>query len=254
MNENYEPKQYWERRLSKHFTLRGVGHIGFSEYYNSWLYRRKKRCIESCLVETNLKEKNVLDIGCGTGFFVEWYLEQGANVCGIDITDISVERLRQKHQSEFYTQDITDPDYRLDKKEFDIVNMWDVGYHIMDSKGFHQAFDNIAKSLKDDGLLLFTDWFGASSDMRIADHVQVRCLDTYIQCLPKKGFELVGIYPLYNYLNKVHLRKLDNYICWFYSFLDNHSQEIPADNLSLGLWRLTNNPLTRSINSDSPPQ
>ncbi|MBT4483617.1 MAG: class I SAM-dependent methyltransferase [Candidatus Latescibacteria bacterium] len=70
---------------------------------------KKKQCIESCLVETNLKGKNVLDIGCGTGYFVEWYLEQGANVCGIDITSISVERLKQKHQSEFYTQDITDP-------------------------------------------------------------------------------------------------------------------------------------------------
>ena len=237
MNENYEPKQYWERRLSNRFSLRGVGHIGFSESYNTWLYRRKKRCIESCLFETNLKGKNVLDIGCGTGFFVEWYLEQGANVCGIDITSISVERLKQKYQCEFYTQDITDPDYRLHNKEFDIVNMWDVVYHIVDSKRFNQAFDNIAKSMKDNGLLLFTDWFGTSSDMRTTDHVQMRCLDTYKQCLPKKGFELLGIHPLYNYLNKVHLRRIDNYLGWFYLFLDNRSQKIPADNLSLSLWR-----------------
>lgn len=237
MSENYEPKQYWERRLSNRFSPRGVGHIGCSDSYNTWLYRRKKRCIESCLVETNLKGKNVLDIGCGTGFFVEWYLEQGANVCGIDITRISVERLKQKHQCEFYTKDITDPGYRLHNKEFDIVNMWDVVYHIVDSKRFQQAFDNIAKSIKDNGLLLFTDWFGASSDMRIDDHVQARCLDTYKQGLTKKGFELVGIHPLYNHLNKVHLRIIDNYLGWFYLFLDNRSQKIRADNLSLSLWR-----------------
>ena len=237
MNENNEPKQFWEHRLSKRFSLRGVGNIDFSESYNSWLYRRKKQCIESCLVETNLKGKNVLDIGCGTGYFVEWYLEQGANVCGIDITSISVERLKQKHQCKFYTQDITDPCYRLHNKKFDIVNMWDVVYHIVDSKCFYQAFDNIAKSLKDDGLLLFTDFFGASSDMRMADHVQARCLDTYKQCLPKKGFKLLNVQPLYNYLNKIHLGRIDNYLGWFYLFIDNRYQNIPTDNLSLSLWR-----------------
>lgn len=146
MNEVYQPKQYWERRLGDRFSLRGVGHIGFSESYNRWLYRRKRRCIESCFIDTNLKGKHVLDIGCGTGFFVEWYLEQRANVRGIDITSISVQRLKQKHQCEFYTQDITDPDYPLHNRDFDIANMWDVVYHIVDPQRFHQAFDNIATS------------------------------------------------------------------------------------------------------------
>lgn len=238
MKENYEPKQYWESRLSNRFSLRGVGAHKFNDSYNSWLYRRKKSCIASCLAETNLKGSNVLDIGCGTGFFVEWYLEQNANVCGIDNTRISVERLKQKYRGEFYTKDITDPDYQLHNKKFDIVNMWDVVYHIMDSERFHQTFDNIGKSLKDNGLLLFTDWFGAASDMRISGHVQGRSLDIYKEYLPKKGFELVGIHPLFNCLNKVHLnRTIDNYLGWFYLFLDNHSQKIPTDNFSLSLWR-----------------
>jgi hypothetical protein len=34
----YEPKLYWERRLSQHFDLKGVGNIGFSTTYNGWLY------------------------------------------------------------------------------------------------------------------------------------------------------------------------------------------------------------------------
>jgi len=69
MNKNYDPKQYWERRLSNHFSLKGVGHIGFNENYNTWLYQRKKRCIESCLGDINNEGKNVMDIGCGTVFF-----------------------------------------------------------------------------------------------------------------------------------------------------------------------------------------
>jgi hypothetical protein len=42
----YKPKLYWEKRLSQHFDLKGVGNIGFSTTYNGWLYRRKRRCIE----------------------------------------------------------------------------------------------------------------------------------------------------------------------------------------------------------------
>ena len=242
MNEKYVPKSYWENRLSNRFSLRGVGHIGFSESYNVWLYRRKEQCIESCLANTTIKEKNVLDIGCGTGFFVNWYLKKEANVCGIDLTSVSIERLKQKYRGEFYIQDITDTEYILNGRSFDIINMWDVVYHIVDNDRFYQAFDNISKSISKNGLLLFTDWFGASSDIHSADHVKIRCLDTYNEFLPKHGFELVGIYPLYNYLNKVHLKKIDNFLGRFYSYLDQRSNKIPSDNLSLSLWRF--NPIS----------
>jgi SAM-dependent methyltransferase len=236
MSDTYNPKSFWESRLSNSFTLKSVGHIGFSESYNSWLYRRKKRCIESSLRDIALEGKQVLDVGCGTGFFVEWYLQRGANVCGIDITEVSIEKLKQRYRGEFFTQDITGLDYRP-YREFDVVNMWDVIYHIVEANDFDRALENIARSLKQDGLFVFTDWFGASSDIRIADHVQVRCLDTYQRTLARKGFALLGIYPLYNALNKRHLGKLDNYLASFYFVLDNLSKKIPQDNLSLSLWR-----------------
>jgi 2-polyprenyl-3-methyl-5-hydroxy-6-metoxy-1,4-benzoquinol methylase len=236
MSNPYNPKHYWEHRLNKSFNLKGVGHIGFSESYNSWLYRRKKRCIESCLRDTPLKDKDILDVGCGTGFFVEWYLKRGANVVGIDITDVSITNLRQRYRGEFFTQDITASDYRA-YREFDIVNMWDVIYHIVESHSFNQALDNVSRSLKQGGLFLFTDWFGAFSDVRIADHVQARCLGTYQKILAKKGFELIGIYPLYNTLNRTNLKTLDNYLACVYFLLDNLSKTIPHDNLSLSVWR-----------------
>ncbi len=237
MSNTYNPRQYWEQRLNSNFTLKGVGHIGFSESYNNWLYRRKELCIDSCLSGTSLQGKNVLDIGCGTGFFVNWYIGKGANITGIDITDVSIEKLKQKYEGEFYTQDITDSSFSLFNKKFDIVNIWDVVYHIVDPNLFNQALDNIVKSIKDGGLLLLTDWFGASSDNRIGNHVQGRCLDTYNKILPNKGFELVGIYPLYYHLNNVHVRILDNYLGKLYFELDNRNQKIPKNNLSLGLWR-----------------
>ena len=236
MSKPYDPKAFWESRLRRSFNLKGVGHIGFSESYNRWLYRRKKACLESSLRDTPLQGKDVLDIGCGTGFFVDWYLERRANVVGIDITDVSIERLRQRYSGKFLTQDITDPNYRP-YREFDLVNMWDVIYHIVEANAFDQALHNIAISLKQGAIFLITDWFGAPSDLRIADHVQVRCLDTYHRTLGNEGFELEGLYPLYNTLNKPHLGKADNYLAWLYFTLDSFSKRIPPDNLSLSVWR-----------------
>lgn len=236
MNDSYNPKHYWDNRLSNAFNLRGVGHFDFSESYNFWLYRRKKRCIESCLREIPLKGKYVLDVGCGTGFFVEWYLKQGANVFGIDISDVSIRKLKELHKAEFFTQDISATDYQPYRK-FDIVNMWDVIYHIVESNHFERALNNVSKSLKESGLFLLTDGFGFPSDVRLADHVQERSLSTYLQIMPEKGFELIRICPLYKTLNKTHFGKLDNYLAYFYFLIDNFSKKFSPDNLSLAVWR-----------------
>ncbi len=235
MSKSYDPKVFWESRLRSSFNLKGTGHIGFSESYNRWLYRRKRQCLESSLRDMPLQDKDVLDIGCGTGFFVEWYLKRRANVVGIDITNVSIEKLRQRYSGKFFTQDIADPHYRP-YGQFDLVNMWDVIYHIVETDAFNQAIQNVSISLKHGALLLITDWFGASSDLRIADHVKVRCLETYHRSLGK-SFELKGVHPLYNVLNKPHFGKADNSLaCWYFA-LDAFSKKIAHDNLSLSVWR-----------------
>lgn len=232
----YDPKSYWEKRLTSSFNLQGVGHISFSPNYNSWLYRKKRVCIESALSSVSLRGKDVLDIGCGTGFFVDWYLMSGANVQGVDITEISIQELRRRHNAEFITQDISAADFQL-SKTFDVVNMWDVIYHIVDPISFDRAMDNISRLVKPGGLFLFTDWFGAPSDVRVADHVQIRSLNTYRQVLPDKGFELVSLHPLYSVLNKIHFPKLDNYLAPLYFLIDRFSRTVANNNLSLSVWR-----------------
>jgi len=62
MSGSYEPKSFWEQRLSKYFNLKGVGRICFSESYNYWLYRRKKRCLETYM--QIFPEKGLLPLNC----------------------------------------------------------------------------------------------------------------------------------------------------------------------------------------------
>jgi SAM-dependent methyltransferase len=234
---SYQPRLYWENRLQSNFNLRGVGHIGFSESYNKWLYRRKEAVIKALFCGVNLAGKHVLDIGCGTGFFVAWYLRRGAQVSGIDITDVSVREMSKQFEGHFRTQDIADRNYEP-SAVFDVVNMWDVIYHIVDDRALDHALNNIARSLKHHGLLLFTDRLGAQCDARIAPHVRYRALSTHKKLLGQRGFAFVGAKPLYRMLDVPHFgSKLDNYLGRFYYLLDKYQRELATDNLSVSAWR-----------------
>lgn len=239
-DSNYLSQEYWQQRLSEHFDLTGVGHSAYSLSYNQWLYRRKRRCIEEVFEHQDLAGKRVMDIGCGTGFFVDWYLRRGAKVTGIDITSVAIEQLSATFDADFVVADITDPSFAR-PDPVDIVNMWDVIYHIVDPDAYERAIDNITRSLKPGGLFLFTDWFGYRTDREVAEHVRARCMETHREVLEARGFELASVYPLYRYLNKRTISgKVDNMLGRLYFVLDNRSRRIAPDNLSLGVWKLGN--------------
>lgn len=236
MSQSYRPQDYWERRLQGRFDLRGVGHRSFSAFYNRWLYKRKARCLSRALRGIPVQGATVLDVGCGTGFFVDWYLRHGATVSGIDITEVSIARLRERFPGDFRTQDIGAADY-VPPAPVDIVNMWDVMYHIVEPEAFDRTLRNVAASLKPGGHFLTTDWLGAPADTRVADHVQARCLATYTPRLTKLGFEQVALHPLYQLLNERRLAALDDLLAPIYYLLDDRAKKISRTNLSLGVWR-----------------
>src|SRR3972149_6487876 len=107
---SYEPKSYWEERLRQSFSLKHTGHIGFSLVYNKWSYKAKARVLENALsgLNINCKGKAVLDVGCGTGFWVEFYKSNGAATrVGVDTPGRRWEQSYEfSAQCEFYELDI----------------------------------------------------------------------------------------------------------------------------------------------------
>ena len=180
----------------------------------------------------------MLDVGCGTGFFTDWYLKRGAEVYGVDIAEVSIENLSKKfNNARFNVIDITSEHYNP-QMEFDIINMWDVIYHIVDDSSFRQTLKNVGNSCKKGALFLFDDFFGASYDEEgAASHVKHRCLNTYQKILPNLGFELIKIFPLFNFLNKFYkkLGILNDYLAPIFFILDLRIKNIPGDNLSLSI-------------------
>lgn len=237
MND-YHPKQYWEARLSSSFDLRGVGHIGFSERYNQWLYRRKHDCLQQCVAGIDLRGKHVLDVGCGTGFFVRWFLQSGAKVTGLDITEVSVRELSARFPCDFHVGDIAAQSLPVAGR-FDIVNVWDVLYHIVDDRRHAAALGNIAKVTAPGGQLLFTDWLGLGEDGTAAHHVKPRCLETYQALLRDLGFTLRAVHPLYRLLNRRLLGLAGGHLAPALYVLDGLQRRPSRTGLSAAVWTRT---------------
>jgi predicted TPR repeat methyltransferase len=238
MPAGYEPRTYWEQRLNANFSARGVGHMSFSVTYNEWLYRRKREILESALRGHDLAGRHVLDVGCGTGFFVDAYTEHGAHVHGMDITDVSVARLQAAFpQHVFVTQDIGSSDYQT-PRQFDVVNIWDVLYHIVDEARFRVALRNLSSSVERGGLLLLSDQLAGAADVAVAEHVRFRCLATYQALLPDMGMHLVKLLPLYFKLNDTRggVRQGEDAVARYYED-DTRTNFIARDNLSVGVWQ-----------------
>ncbi|MCD6232859.1 class I SAM-dependent methyltransferase [bacterium] len=208
MKKVYNPKGYWSKRLEENFSLSGVGFTSFGRNYNKWLYRMRKKVLERVVSRYKIDFPNIrtLDIGCGTGFYVDIWRQKGVRyLTGIDITAISIKELNVKYPNfDFHEADITSPtliqDLNLREKSFDLITAFDVLFHIVDDNKFEEAIKNISKLCSQDGLIFITDIFPHKRPY-IIFHQKSRLLKDYIQILSKNSIEIIDRVPIHYLLS-----------------------------------------------------
>jgi SAM-dependent methyltransferase len=197
-------KEYWEQRLSDRFDLRGVGYIGMAEAYNKWLYRLRRlvfiRRITPLL--SDLSAAKVLDVGSGTGFYIElWRMLGARKIVGIDLTEISVKRLRNKYPDcDFYQINIGAELTPLANHKFDVISAFDVLYHIIDDETYDKAIHNLFSLLKPGGVLLLSENFLHGKTERAARQVS-RSLEYIQNQLFRVGLKPLGRFPQFFIMN-----------------------------------------------------
>jgi SAM-dependent methyltransferase len=140
----------------------------------------------------------VLDVGCGTGFFTAFYLERGASVTGLDLTAASVEGLRRNFpDARFEQADVSE--IAIDA-EYDLVNVFDVFFHIVDDARWETALRNVCRALRPGGLLVYSDVFMAPTGQ--ADHNRTRVLERHRQVLASMDMEVLSLRPTHVLLNR----------------------------------------------------
>ncbi len=200
----YRPREFWEQRLSEQFDLRGTGETTMSAAYNAACYELRAEVLDAALARAGAapRGRRVLDVGCGSGFWADFYLRRGAVYTGLDIAQASVERLRQRHpEATFVHSDVSEADL---PGTYEIVNVFDVLYHVVDDERLVGALGRLARAVEPGGWLLITDQF--HDQPGLAEHNKMRSEARYRKRLDSLGlrFEYAPLVPTHVLLN-IHL-------------------------------------------------
>jgi SAM-dependent methyltransferase len=196
----FDPKTYWEKRLTANYNLRGVGDRRFGQTYNAWLYRVRSRVFRRVTrrLDLDLQSASVVDIGSGTGFYVDQWLRLGVHaLIGTDLTTVAVAKLKERFPAqEFCELDIGGHALPLAKGSFDAVSAFDVLFHIVDDDRYRKAISNIAALLRPGGYFLYSDNLLRAGSHR-TDHQFSRSRSDFESTLHDAGLHIVLRRPMF---------------------------------------------------------
>src|SRR5260221_5357167 len=161
-------QDYWDNLLNQNFSLKGVGWPNWPETYNNIVYKKYLKnffkIINDLEKDHNFKidsTKSILEIGPGTGFYTNVFNTLGVkNLFGIDISQISIDNLKQKFTNfEFQRLSIYEDLklYEEQKGKYDLCCIIDVLLHVVDDVKHKQAVLNICKMVKSGGFIITGD-------------------------------------------------------------------------------------------------
>jgi SAM-dependent methyltransferase len=204
---NFDVKGYWDKRLSGSFSLDGVGSLGMGEYFNRYVYKMKRRTLNKIIrqLHLSLEKRSILDVGSGTGFWIDYYLKRGVRcVHGCDISSVAIRNLKVLY-NDFRNVFISETDFGSKlipfDMEFDIVNAMDVAYHIVNDNHFNDFLSNISKSLHPGGFVFLTDAFLEKPINVPYAHVKYRTLNEYKEKFARNNIKILSLLPMYFFLN-----------------------------------------------------
>jgi ubiquinone/menaquinone biosynthesis C-methylase UbiE len=199
---NFDPKQYWNDRLSNHYDLIGVGDISLTMNYNKWSYMVTKRRLKNLIIKyVSDTNDSVLDIGPGTGFVIEIWQQLNKRIIGIDISVEAVKRLKHKFpEQQFYEIDAGNEELPLDDNSLVAVTAASVLYHVVDDNALRKLLNSVHRTLKSEGIFIFSDNFIHEKNFSIT-HQKCRTLESYEIILKESGFKIIDRVPNYVLFN-----------------------------------------------------
>ncbi|HZQ24308.1 MAG TPA: class I SAM-dependent methyltransferase [Terriglobales bacterium] len=205
MSSSFNPSEYWEERLRTNPGITGVGYTSLGTGYNYWLYRVRRKVFLRVLRARGIdwSKATVLDIGSGTGFYIELWKELGASaIVGSDITEIATSDLRARFPEQtFLRLDIGAELPNSLTNSFDAVSAFDVFFHIVDDSRYRAALENIRNALRPGGWFFFSD-IALHGPTQRSIHMVSRALCEIEDLLQRVGFHTIDRIPMFVLLNQ----------------------------------------------------
>jgi 2-polyprenyl-3-methyl-5-hydroxy-6-metoxy-1,4-benzoquinol methylase len=229
---SYSYQDYW-RDLHTRKNLSAVGQSSLSADVNKWIYRSTRRNLSRFVRRHNLRAKGsrrMLEVGAGTGYWVEFWQKRGWTVDGCDLVPAAVDALIQQHPAaQFWQADVSSPVDLLEQsggiaaESYDLVTAMNVLLHVTEDDAFARALANVAAAVKPGGRLLLVEpaltLKKQHAPYNPARSSRARVLESYRRPLRDLGLKLVTVEPTTvlaaNPLEASSKEKLSRYQAWW---------------------------------------
>lgn len=183
--------KFWDQKCKKD------GHTGWS---NQIIYRYDQplrlQVIKNLVnkMQRSVKNKKILDIGCGVGDFSIMFAKMGAQITGIDISKKAIEKAKKRSIKEHFSCDFlvtSIEDMNFPMQSFDIITSITVLQHISDKK-LSLSVRKMVNSLKFGGYryLLETAPISLNQNMINLEYQYFRTRNEWIELFEKTGAKL----------------------------------------------------------------
>ena len=124
------------------------------------------------------QNKQVLDLGCGTGEFLNNYFEMGAQCTGIDIEKNF--KLKNKKNFNLYNLD-ANTFLKNCKKKFDVIFLFEFLEHL-EEQDKYQLFENLTKNLNKNAYIFIS----TLNKNLLSKYLAIDIAENLLKLLPKK--------------------------------------------------------------------
>lgn len=200
----FDSQRYWEERLLAHPDITGVCYVGLSPQFVEMQYRSRMKQLKRALRQyhlMNLSGRSVLDVGSGTGFWLDFWRQCGADgLAGLDFAQPSVDLLKKKFPNALIMQaDLTVSPLPLpEESRYDIISAFHVLLHIVDPDAFRCAIANLAQHCTPGGWLIISDAIVQGQrylPTRHSTYDKVWSITEYAEALEASGFAIQAVRP-----------------------------------------------------------
>ncbi len=178
-----------------------VGHRSLGPAFNSYIYRRRLDVLNEYVsaLGTSASDLCVLDLGCGNGFYAQLWQSIGVReYVGVDVSQQTIARLTERFPEYRFLSADLGQDGVLPQlyRQFDVVTLFDVIYHITDDAQALIALMTAARCLRTEGKLVLFDQV-TRRDSSLVRHVKLRGVATFNKLVDDAGLAISGRKPLF---------------------------------------------------------